>query len=260
VSAAPVHGAVVPGYPRYVRIMGRPINSYKLLLCVGIYFGALATAALASSSGYSPLRFGLAGMACALSGILGARLYFLIVNASHFASRRSLAGLWDGREGGLGVFGGLIPLILTALAAAKWLGISASGLLDHLAFGILIGGFWIRLGCVFNGCCGGRETHGPLCVQLHDTEGVIKPRIPVQFLEMASWLLGAAGFLMLWPGLLPDGSYMLAVMAWYGSVRFVLEPLRELPDIVFGRVRINQLIAAALAITSGAALIFRGWA
>jgi hypothetical protein len=36
--------------------------------------------------------------------------------------------------------------------------------------------------------------------------------------------------------------------------------LRERPDIVFGRVRIDQVVAALLAIAAGCALIIRGWA
>ena len=60
-----------------------------------------------------------------------------------------------------------------------------------MAVGVLAGGFWVRLGCVFNGCCGGAETKAPLGVCLHDTRGVSKPRIPVQFLEMAWWLMAS---------------------------------------------------------------------
>ena len=52
----------------------------------------------------------------------------------------------------------------------------------------------------------------------------------------------------------------LAVLAWYGVGRFFLEPLRERPDIVFGQVRINQVVAALLALGAGCALIMRGWA
>jgi prolipoprotein diacylglyceryltransferase len=259
-SAAPVSDRASTGFPRTFTFAGYSANSYKVLLCVGIYAGALAAAALASASGLSPLSVGLTGMACALAGLVGARIHFLLVNLPHFLKQRSLAGAWNSREGGWSVFGGLIPLVVVAFAASSWTRIPLPVLLDHIAFGILVGGFWIRLGCVFNGCCGGRETHGPLCVHLHDTRGVIKPRIPVQFLEMAWWLLGAAGFLLLWPRLLPHGSYMLGVLAWYGVGRFFLEPLREQPDIVFGRVKINQLVAAVLAIACGAALIIRGWA
>src|SRR5262245_355228 len=58
---------------------------------------------------------------------------------------------------------------------------------------------------------------------------------------------------------LPLGSYALAVLAWYGLGRFFLEPLREHPDLVFGRIRINQIVAALLAIGAGCALIVLNW-
>ena len=124
-----------------------------------------------------------------------------------------------------------------------------------MAVGVLVGGFCIRLGCVFNGCCVGRETRSAFGVLLHDTSGVRKRRIPAQFLEMAWWLLGFAVFLGLWPIGSPAGSLALAVLAWYSAGRFVLEPLREEPDVVCGRVRINQLVAALLALGAGGALI-----
>ena len=79
-------------------------------------------------------------------------------------------------------------------------------------------------------------------------------------MEMAWWLIGFVAFIILWPRVLPSGSYALAVIAWYGIGRFFLEPLRERPDIVFGRVRIDQVVAALLAIAAGCALIIRGWA
>ena len=258
-NASSANDAMTTGYLRFFRIAGHSINSYKVLLCVGIYVGTLATAALASSSGLSPLRLGLVGMTSAVAGLFGARVYFLLVRAPQYLKRRSLAAVWDTSDGGWSLFGGLLPLIAVSYAAVPWLGISLPVLLDHLAFGVLAGGFWVRLGCVFNGCCAGREAHGALCVHLHDTQGIIKPRIPVQFLEMAWWLVGIVGFCMLWPRLLPAGSYALAVMAWYGTGRFFLEPLRESPDTVFGRVRINQLVAAVLVVAAGTALIIRGW-
>jgi phosphatidylglycerol---prolipoprotein diacylglyceryl transferase len=259
-STNPATGAVTTGFPRFFRIAGYSVSSYKFFLCVGIYVGTLATAALASSSGLSPLRIGLVAMACALVGFIGARVYHLLVHAPAYVRQGSLGALWDSSQGGFGVFGGLFTFVPASFAAAAWLDIPAAVLWDLMGVGVLAGGFWVRLGCVFNGCCGGRESKVRLSVCLHDTRGVTKPRIPVQFLEMAWWLVGFVAFLMLWPNALPPGSYALAVLTWYGVGRFFLEPLREQSDLVFGRVRINRVVAALLALTAGGALIFRGWA
>ena len=258
--AAPITAAVNPGFPRFFRIAGYSVNSYKFFLCVGIYVGTLATAALASSSGLPLLAFGFATAACALVGMFGARLYYLLVHAPYYLKQRSVPGLWDSTQGGWSVFGTLITFVPASFGAAAWLSIPAPVLWDHMAVGVLVGGFWVRLGCVFNGCCAGAETKSSLGVCLHDTRGVIKPRIPVQFMEMAWWLMGLIGFFILWPRMLPTGSYALAVLAWYGVARFFLEPLREHSDVVFGRVPIDQLVAALLALGAGGVLIFRGWA
>jgi len=194
-----------PGYPRYFRIAGRWVNSFKVFLCVGIYLGILVIAAIAHSSGIPPLGVALGSLALAIIGLAGARVY-------------------------------------------------------HLLAGILAGGFWVRLGCAFNGCCGGRETRGWCGVCLHDTRGVRRRRVPVQFLEMAWWLLGGIGFVWLWPQSFPPGNYALGVLAWYGLGRFFLEPLREAPDLIAGRVRINQCVAAALVLGAGGALLARAFA
>jgi len=259
-SATPISVAVNTGFPRFFKIAGHWVNSYKFFLCAGIYIGTLATAALASSSGLSPLAIGLGAMTCALVGLIGARVYFLLVHAPFYLRQRSLSALWDPSGGGWSAFGTLLTFVPASFAAAAWLAIPPPVLWDHMGVGVLAGGFWVRLGCVFNGCCVGRETKSRLGVRLHDTRGVNKPRFPVQFLEMAWWLIGFVAFLMLWPSALPPGSYALAVVAWYGVGRFFLEPLREQPDVVFGRVRIDQIAAALLALAAGGALILRGWA
>jgi len=253
-------GVVTTGFPRFFRVAGYSVSSYKFFLCVGIYVGMLATAALAGSSGLPPLRIGVAAMTCALMGLIGARVYHLLVHAPAYVRQGSLGALWDSSRGGFGVFGGLFTFVPASFAAAAWLDIPAAVLWDLMGVGVLAGGFWVRLGCVFNGCCVGRESKARLSVCLHDTRGVRKPRLPVQFLEIAWWLAGLVAFLMLWPDALPPGSYALAVLAWYGVGRFFLEPLRERPDIVLGRVRINQVAAALLAIAAGGGLMIRGWA
>jgi prolipoprotein diacylglyceryltransferase len=196
-------------------------------------------------------------MVSALAGVIGARVYHLVVHAPTYFNSDSPRALWNRDAGGLSVFGALLTFIPASFATAALAGIPAGALFDDMAVGVLVGGFCIRLGCVFNGCCVGRETDGPFGVRLHDTKGVRKRRIPVQFLEMAWWLLGLAAYLVLWPREFPTGSLALAVLVWYSAGRFVLEPLREDPDLVRGRVRINQLVAALLALAAGGALILQ---
>lgn len=246
------------GFPRFFNIGGYWINAYKFFLIVGIYIGSLASAALGQSAGQSPLRVGLAAMGSALLGLVGARVYHLAVHARYFFRRGSRHLLWDVRRGGWGVFGALITFVPASFAAASFVGQSPGVLWDFMSGGVLAGGFWIRLGCVLNGCCVGRETGAWWGVHLHDVRGTRKSRAPVQYLEMLWWLLGGVAFLLVWPTPLPSGGYALAVLAWYGVGRFLLEPMREQIDRVWG-VAIDQLIAGLLAIACGSVLALRLW-
>ena len=124
-SAIPDTGAANTGFPRFFRIAGYSVNSYKFFLCIGIYVGTLATAALASLSGLSPLRVGLAAMTCALAGLIGARVYYLLVHARFYLRQRSLAAVWDSSRGGWSLFGSLLTFIPASFAAAAWLHVPA---------------------------------------------------------------------------------------------------------------------------------------
>lgn len=247
-----------PGFPRDFRIAGHWVNSYKVLLCIGIYVGVLVSAAVADSAGLSPLRMGMGSVACAIAGLAGARVYHLLVHLTVYWRAGSWRALWDSRSGGWSVFGALFPIVPLSFLLARVLEIPAAVFWDCLGAGIIAGGFWVRLGCVFNGCCCGRETRRWFGVRLHDVRLERKQRIPVQFLEMAWWLLGMAAFAWTWPMSFRSGSYALGVLGWYGFGRFWLEPLRETPDLVRG-IRINQLVAAALALTAGLTLAVRNW-
>ncbi len=247
------------GFPRYFNIGGSWINSYKVFLILGLYAGSLASAAVAEQSGLSPLRVGLSAMACAIAGLAGARVYHIMVNASEYRKVRSWSVLWDSTRGGWSVFGALLTFVPAVFGAALLLDLPVAIVADYLSAGVLAGGVWVRLGCVFNGCCGGRETRGWFGVHLHDIHGVRKRRVPVQFMEMAWWLLGGVLFLVLWPMTFPHGSYALGVLGWYGLGRFFLEPLREQSDVVFRTVRIDRLIAGLLALGAGGALVVRLW-
>jgi phosphatidylglycerol---prolipoprotein diacylglyceryl transferase len=87
---------------------------------------------------------------------------------------------------------------------------------------------------------------------VHDDHPGARLREPIA--SVTWWILGLVMFTGPWPRALPAGSAALAVLAWYGAGRFFLEPLRETPDVVCGRVRINQVVAALIAVGAGGAL------
>jgi phosphatidylglycerol:prolipoprotein diacylglycerol transferase len=252
-SSRPV-GAASTAFPRYFKIGAHWVNSYRIFLGIGIYLGILLSAVVAEASGISPLRMGAGSLLCAIIGLIGARLYHLMVSFRHYPKDRFWVEAWNTRRGGLSLFGGLI-IVPFSLLVASWVRVPPAVFWDHLIVGIVGGAVWVRFGCVCNGCCGGRVTTGFLGVWQHDVQGVSSRRIPVQWLEIGWWILAGLGLGWLWPQSFPSGTYALGVLAWYGLGRFWLEPLRAEPDFVWGRVRVDRLVAALLAVFAGGWLL-----
>jgi len=243
--------------PRYFKIGRRWVNAYQVFLCVGIYAGTLVCAAVAQGAGASVLAAGMAALACGLAGVAGARAYHVLVNWTAYAREHSTRAVWDSARGGMNVFGGFLFVLPVAAGLAWALGLAVPTFWDALAAGVLAGAVWIRLGCVFNGCCEGMPTQAWYGIVLHDTHGVRTRRVPVQFLEMGWWALGGAGGAWLWAQTPAPGTLALAVLCWYGIGRFWLEPLRAAPDRVLGRIRIDRLVAGLIASGAGGLLIVR---
>ncbi len=247
--------AAVPGFPRYFRIAGYWVNSYKVFLCVGIYSGILLSAAVAEGSGISPLRLGMGLLLCAILGLIGARLYHLAVHFKVYRKTGCFLAARNPTESGWSVFGGLV-IVPFSLMFDSIFGIPVGVFWDHLSIAIAFGGAWIRFGCVCNGCCVGRDSNRWFAIRQHDIHGIYDRRIPVQWFEIAWWLVACAGLIWLWPKQLPAGCYGFAVLGWYGLGRFWLEPLRQKPDVLYG-VRVDQVVAALVAVVAGAGFLWR---
>ena len=204
-TASPASAQRAPVFP--VSSRSPDIGSIRTssFFCVGIYVGTLATAALASSSGLSPLRCGSRGdglRACRLDR--RARLLSCWCTRASTAKQGSLSAVWDSRAGGWSVFGALITFVPVFVRGSSLVAGSR-----RLSCGIT----W-RSACLpaasgsGSAACStavaraGKPKRGwaSTCTTRAASR---KRRIPVQFMEMAWWLIGLAAFLMLWPHALP---------------------------------------------------------
>lgn len=235
---------------RVVRVRRREISVYKLFVGAGIYFGIAICSIVGGTSGISVMRLALAAAGCAAAGLVGARLYHLILFRASYRSQIRPNELWNTSSGGGGLFGGLLAVVIVSPAMASVAGTSFGIFWDHLSIALLVGAIFTRFGCFLNGCCGGRETAAPFFgLRWHNYHGENKRRIPVQLLEIG-WLgIAAGGLIYCFSRPHLAGSLALGVLAWYGLGRFILEPLREEPDTV-SRFRINQVIAAVLIMSA----------
>jgi phosphatidylglycerol:prolipoprotein diacylglycerol transferase len=166
-----------------------------------------------------------------LSGIIGARLLYIILNLSYY--QEHLLEIVNLRQGGLSLYGGLAGGLITAWLFSRKREIKLLPLLDIIAPALLLGQAIGRIGCLLNGCCYGKITSLPWGINL-SVVGIAGLRHPVQAYEMILDLLALA--LLLWYEKRQNfkGELILAYFALYALVRFTTEFWRASPEAALG--------------------------
>jgi phosphatidylglycerol:prolipoprotein diacylglycerol transferase len=248
------HLGAMLNFPRALRFGRWEISIYKVFVGVGIYLGVAICTIVAKKNGVAVGPMAFAVLACAVAGLVGARIYHLLIFRSLYRAQAWPNKLWSTSSGG-GLFGGLIAIAVVSPAMATLAGLSFGMFWDYLSIALLVGAICTRCGCFLNGCCGGRETSSRFfALWWHDHRGEQKRRIPVQLFELGWLILAAGGLIYYFPHPHPAGAAALGVLAWYGLGRFILEPLRAEPDTV-SHVRINQVVAGVLVICAAFLLL-----
>lgn len=190
-------------------------------------------------------------------GIVGARLYYVLMRWEQFA-HRPLSALYVWR-GGLGIYGGVIGGAVAALVYAYRKKVSFALLADMIAPGLLLAQAIGRWGNYFN-----MEAYG---VPIMDARLQFFPAavwIPEQnawhaatFFYESVWNL--VGFAALWR-LRTQKHEPGNIFAWYlliyGSGRFVIEQLR-MDSLYAGSLRASQWLSLLLCISAAGLLIVR---
>src|SRR5262249_43555464 len=140
--------------------------------------------------------------------------------------------IWRRADSGAALYGGLIVSFLLSLPPLRALGISVGEFWDATIVTMLIGMVFTKIGCLLNGCCGGRPTESRLGLYLPNEHGVWCRRVPAQLLESGLAAILLMGALRAWNHLPFAGACFLGVMAGYGAGRWWLESVRETVDTV----------------------------
>ncbi len=162
-------------------------------------------------------------------------------------------------DAGAGLYGGLVFSFAVSWPVLRLTGLEFWRFWDGAAIVLLVGMAVTRIGCLMNGCCSGRETHGPFGVWLPDDHGEWKRRYPTQLFE-AGWsaTILAVGVWFYAPSERP-GLLFLGAAAAYGIGRVGLELLRADAASTALPTRINVAFSAMLAVVSLAAFALKLW-
>ena len=194
---------------------------------------------------------------------VGARLYYVLFSGNWDWYAADLIRIFNVRDGGLGIYGGIIVAFLVGPLVCKLRQVNIFAMFDVASMGFLIGQAMGRWGNFFNQEAFGGNTNLPWAM----TGDIIRSgqngsgydtTLPVHptFLYESLWCI--AGFVLL--HLLFKKAYQFkgqifcGYIVWYGVGRFLIEGLRT-DSLMAGSMRTSQLVAA-LAVIGGTVLYF----
>ena len=192
-----------------------------------------------------------------VTAIIGARLYYVIFRWSAYSG--NIGKIFDIRDGGLAIYGGIIGGLLGGYVVARIKKQKFLPMLDIAMPGFFIGQAIGRWGNFFNQEAFGYETDSIFRMVSENTGGV---GVHPCFLYESVWC--ALGFLLLFivnrRYQKYHGQSFYIYLVWYGFERMIVEGLRTdslyLPFQVFGAdIRVSQVLSAILMIVGIALLI-----
>ena len=140
-------------------IFNFPVYSYGIILAFAVFLGVCTAEILAKKFSDVPENFFVDNSpAVIIAGILGARLYYCIVNYPYYI--HNPLGIFDIRQGGLSIHGMLIAGIVTFYFLAKKYRVNLLRLLDVLACAVILAQSAGRWGNFFNSEAFGYPTGG----------------------------------------------------------------------------------------------------
>ncbi len=247
--------------PTAFSLFGLNIQWYGLMITLGLLLALLYCFPQMKRYGICSDRAIDAVLGGIIGGIIGARAYYVILEWDRYAD--DPISIFNLRQGGLAIYGGLIGAILVGGIIAKIRKVKLLPLLDIASQGFLIGQCLGRWGNFFNqeafgcntdslfGMTGGRIqswiSSAYINTQCYNNLGItMDPQKPVHpcFLYESVWCF--IGFILLavvarkWRKF--DGQVFLMYAAWYGLGRAFIEGLRT-DSLVIGSIRVSQALA-----------------
>ncbi|MBQ8954925.1 MAG: prolipoprotein diacylglyceryl transferase [Clostridia bacterium] len=241
-------------------VFGFPIYWYGLLIAVGLLLGILCASLREKQLGLkkdTALDFMLLALPAAL---VGARIYYVAFSWESYAAHP--LSVFNLREGGLAIYGGVIGGVIAALIYAKWKKVSFGALADLCAPALALGQAIGRWGNFFN-----QEAYGVVL------ENPALQRFPLAVYIEADGLWHAAAFFYesAWCFLIAAlllclerrrvfkrrGDLFAAYLFLYGLERVLVEGLRT-DSLMLGPIRVSQLLSGALMLGSLMWFLLRG--
>lgn len=268
----PKLGISLPVNDTAFSIFGLEIKWYGLIIAAGLFLAILYGLSQMKYYNIDPDKAIDVIIAGVIGAIIGARAYYVIMDWESYAG--DWKAIFNLRNGGLAIYGGIIGAILAGGIVAKLRKLKFLPLLDILGTGLLLGQGIGRWGNFTNQEAFGYNTDGLFGMTSPTIRESIasaatnlgapadikamNPDIPVHpcFLYESVWcLLGFVLFALFAKKLRRfDGQVFLMYLIWYGTERAFVEGLRT-DSLMLGNIRVSQLLSVLLVLVSTILLI-----
>lgn len=265
-------GIYLENVGKSITIFGFDIAFYGLIIGVGMILGITIATWEAKRTGQNPediMDLALYGI---IFGIIGARIYYVVFSWDMY--KDDLGSIFNIREGGLAIYGGVIAAVITVIIFAKVKKLSAPLLFDTVGLGLVLGQAIGRWGNFCNREAFGEYTDNLFAMRLpldavrkSDVTELMREHIEVidgvEFIQVhptylyeSLWCLMVLGIMLLYRKHKKfDGEVFLIYLLGYGAGRFWIEGLRTdqllLPGI---DLPVSQLLAGILVVASISAI------
>ena len=267
-------GIYLENVGKSISVFGFEIAYYGIVIGLSVIAGILMASYMAKKTNQNPdIYYDLAIYAVILS-VMGARLYYVIFSWEYY--KDDLLSIFNLREGGLAIYGGVIAAVITVSVYAKVKTIPFGVLADTACPGLILGQIMGRWGNFFNREAFGEYTENLFAMQLpldavrsSDVTDMMRKNIEVidgisyiqvhpTFLYESLWNVGVLLIMLWWRKYKKfDGELLLMYLFGYGIGRFWIEGLRTDQLLIPGTgIAVSQVLAILMAVVSAILIMY----
>ena len=255
-------GIYLTNVPKQFFIGNFSIAFYGITFAIGILCGLIVASKVAKEYGQEEGTFWDFAIFVIVGGLVGARIYYVIFSWEYY--KDNFWSIFNLRQGGIAIYGGVIGAFLTAFIFSKVKKINGISLADAAMPGLILGQAIGRWGNFFN-----REVFGQY------TNNIFAMRLPIEAVrprdisaDLASHIAEGENFIQVHPTFLYEcvcnlvvfalllvfrkkrsfnGEMCLWYFAGYGIVRFIIEGIRTDQLYLIGtHIPVSQVVAITL--------------
>lgn len=247
-----------------ISVFGFEIAYYGMIIGLGIMAGvAIAIYEAKRTKQNTETYFDLA-LYAVICSIIGARIYYVVFSWDSY--KDDLLSIFNLREGGLAIYGGVIAAVITTYVFGRVKKISFGTLADTAGLGLILGQSIGRWGNFFNREAFGEYTNNLFAMQLplnavrssdvtelmrehmEVIDGITYIQVHPTFLYESLWNLAVLIGLLLWRKHKKfEGEIFLLYLLGYGAGRTWIEALRTDQLLIPGtEIAVSQVLAMVL--------------